>query len=701
VSAGAKHVPTFSLNPASWYLVAGAVFVLLGLQCLSGRSRLLQWHRLALSAAGLTWTAFYAMADRLALGRWAIASQLVIELSFQLAWFALLYRLLRGPYLLSMPETVRRGLQMFWALVALGAVVAGWIAAQDVLPAQPVFPLPVLATALICLALAAQLHRDAPVEDPVALRWLIWSGATIGCTQAIVFALMALVPGLSLASLAPRALPAAIAALLVAAAVRRRPQWSLAVFVSPQARAYAPRLLGMLGIFSALLVLAPALRAVPGAESGALAIVVLALFGLPVVALLFSEDLSARLRVFVSKHFLPFRYDYREEWLRLIDTLASPVQRLPLPERAIKAVAQIVGSPAGVLWLRRTEDEPFYCVANWNTRAWPDQPIAADDAALEFMLERQWIMDTAELNRDPGMYEGLQRPEWLERFPDALLVVPLISSEMLIGFIVLFQSSSAFRLTFEEIDLLRTSGRQIAAYLAQYQADQQLAEAQQFEAFNRLTAFVMHDLKNLIAQQSLVVRNAGRHKGNPKFFEDAIATIDNSVARMNRLLKQLQSGESAGPRQAVRLVDAVKDALARCSGRRPEPELVVPDESLVANLERERFVTVLSHLIRNAQEASADNGSVRVELQRRGEHAEIVIVDDGEGMEPDFLRNRLFRPFDSTKGSKGMGIGAYQARAFIVGSGGSLDVWSEPGRGSRFTITLPARVSESAAAVSV
>jgi len=693
-------VPTISLNPFYWYLAAGSAFLLLGLQTLAGRSRFMQWHRLSVALAGVVWSAFYATASNLALGRWTTAAQLVIELSFQFAWFALLYRLLRGPYLLSMPETVRRGLQGYWILVLLGALLAGGVSAQDILPVQTIVPLLILSTALVCLALAAQLHRDAPIEDPLALRWLIWAGAAVGGSQAVAFSLMALVPDLSLATLAPRVLPVAVAGLMVAAAVRRRPQWSLAVFVSPQARAYAPRVLGMLGIFFVLVVLAPVLRALPGADSGGLAVVVITLLGLPATALLFSEDLSARLRVFVSKHFLPFRYDYREEWLRLIDTLASPVQRLPLPERAIKAVAQIVGSPAGVLWLRRSEDEPFNCVANWNTRAWPDQAIPANDAALEFMRERQWIMDTAELNRDPDMYEGLQRPEWLERFPDALLVVPLISSEMLIGFIVLFQSSSAFRLTFEEIDLLRTSGRQIAAYLAQYQADQQLAEAQQFEAFNRLTAFVMHDLKNLIAQQSLVVRNAGKHKENPDFFEDAIATIDNSVARMNRLLKQLQSGKSAGPRKAVRLADALQDALARCGGRRPEPELDLPDDNLLANIERERFVTIVSHLVRNAQEATNDEGSVRVSLRRSGEQAEIEIRDDGEGMEPDFLRNRLFRPFDSTKGSKGMGIGAYQARAFVADSGGRLDVWSEPGRGSRFTISLPARVSESAAAVS-
>ncbi len=690
-------VPIPSISPFIWYLLASFAFLLLGLQTLLGRSRLLQWHRLGLAAAGLGWSVFFAV-DLLGwLPQIPQVATFGVELVFQFSWFALLYRLLRGPYLLSMPETVRRALQGYWLLVLLGGALTAWFTAQAVSAAEVDYPLLMLSAALLCLALSAQLRRDAPVEDLLALRWLIWAGAAVGGIQAVVFSLFALAPGMTDASAAPRAAVIAIAALFVAAAVRRRPQWSLAVFVSPQARAYAPRLLGMLSIFAAIVVLTPAVRVFPGADSGSTAIIILLLLGLPTIVLLFSEDLSARLKVFISKHFLAFRYDYREEWLRLIDTLASPAQRLPLPERAIKAVAQIVGSPAGVLWLRRNEDEPFLCVANWNTRAWPDQPVAADDPVLEFMRERQWIMDTAELNRDPDLYEGLQRPEWLERFPDALLVAPLISSEMLIGFIVLFQSSSAFRLTFEEIDLLRTSGRQIAAYLAQYQADQQLAEAQQFEAFNRLTAFVMHDLKNLIAQQTLVVRNAGKHKGNPEFFEDAIATIDNSVARMSRLLKQLQSGDSSGPSQSVRLIDALRDSVSRCSGRRPEPIMALPEHELLASLERERFVTVVSHLIRNAQEATSADGKVTISLRQVGSHAEIEIVDDGVGMEPDFLRNRLFRPFDSTKGSQGMGIGAYQARAFVVDAGGHLEVWSEPGRGSRFSISLPARVAESTA----
>jgi len=620
-----------------------------------------------------------------------------------LAWYGLLERMLRGPYLQSMPELIRRAVRWLWLLVAIaGFVVVLTPQLAGIVNTGVILNSGLLVLGLLAAVLAAQLYGEATIEPHAALRGFCLAAAVFAGSQSYLFAVTLLLDQLPAWLPLLRNIANLVSLGVLAWCLQSNPQWSLAIFVSPQARVYAPRLLAA---FAALLLIILAMPLYDAADAAPgdrfTAPLYVALLGALLTVVLFSERLRAQLRVFVSKHFLPFRYDYREEWLRLIDTLASPGQDEPLPERAIRCLAQIVSSPAGLLWMRESDTGPFHIVEAWNTQRPADGTVAPDDPVVLFMHERQWILDTAELQRRPELYPGLQRPSWLAVLPDGLLIVPLISNETTIGFVVLFQSSSAFRLTFEEIDLLRTSGRQIAAYLAQYQADQQLAEAQQFEAFNRLTAFVMHDLKNLIAQQSLVVRNAGRHKGNPKFFEDAIATIDNSVARMNRLLKQLQSGESAGPRQAVRLVDAVKDALARCSGRRPEPELVVPDESLVANLERERFVTVLSHLIRNAQEASADNGSVRVELQRRGEHAEIVIVDDGEGMEPDFLRNRLFRPFDSTKGSKGMGIGAYQARAFIVGSGGSLDVWSEPGRGSRFTITLPARVSESAAAVSV
>jgi len=204
-----------------------------------------------------------------------------------------------------------------------------------------------------------------------------------------------------------------------------------------------------------------------------------------------------------------------------------------------------------------------------------------------------------------------------------------------------------------------------------------------------LTAFVMHDLKNLIAQQSLMVKNAAKHKDNPAFFEDAMATIENSVARMNKLLRQLQSGDTSGPTERVVLSDALLEAIETTDNRQPDPQLENEAEGLAASLDRERFIAVIGHLIRNAQEATAIQGSVTIRLGTDKDVAIIRIEDDGCGMPADFIRNRLFRPFDSTKGSKGMGIGAYQARTFVVDAGGSLEVESEPGRGTIVIIHLP------------
>ncbi len=678
-------------NPVVWYGVCALIYVLLGGGLLLRSGGLLRQNMLAVAIGGIAWSIYCAAT----VGDSAVyrlnSADFLAEVLFMLTWFALLYRLLRGPYRQSMPETVRRCLYLFWALVvAAGSVVAWFVylgaGSEQVADNYHVIGLSV---ALLCFALSAQLNRDAPVENAVTLHSLAAAGGVMGGSQALLLGVATLAGSAPSLLIAVRLVAVGCAGLLLLYAARRRPQWSLDIFVSPQARAYLPRLLPMLAMLLVLLTLTPLTRTMLPADVQPLAGLMMGLAGAPIAVLMFSENLSARLLVFISKHFLPFRFDYREEWLRLIDTLASPEQRVPLPERSIKAVAQIVGAPAGLLWWRENDQQPYRCTATWNTRIWPDMEVQSDDPALRFMCDRQWILDTAELDRDPELYDGLNRPWWTEQLPEGLLVVPLISNEELLGFTVLFHSSSAFRLTFEGIDLLRTSGRQVAAHLAQYEGDKQLAEAQQFEAFNRLTAFVMHDLKNLIAQQSLMVKNAAKHKDNPAFFEDAMATIENSVARMNKLLRQLQSGDTSGPAERVMLGDALLEAIEQTENRQPEPQFENDGKNLMASIDRERFTAVIVHLIRNAQEATSASGTVTIRLAREEGAAIIRIEDDGCGMPGDFIRNRLFRPFDSTKGSKGMGIGAYQARTFVVDSGGSLEVESEPERGTAVVIRLP------------
>jgi putative PEP-CTERM system histidine kinase len=265
----------------------------------------------------------------------------------------------------------------------------------------------------------------------------------------------------------------------------------------------------------------------------------------------------------------------------------------------------------------------------------------------------------------------------------------MLQLKNLVGFFVLYEPPPPFQLTFEDRDLLKTVGRHIATQLAQHEADRKLAESRQFEAYNRLTAFMMHDLKNSIAQLQLIVANADRHKSNPEFIDDSIATIENAAERMTRLIEQISSASATLRLQQVVLDDLVRTAVARCAQRAPIPTLTALAADATIEADAERLTAVIEHVIRNAQDAATSASVVSVETSSADGEVTIQVTDTGRGMEPEFVRERLFRPFDSTKGSKGMGIGAYQTREYIQMLGGRVEVLSSPGSGTRFSITLP------------
>jgi putative PEP-CTERM system histidine kinase len=245
------------------------------------------------------------------------------------------------------------------------------------------------------------------------------------------------------------------------------------------------------------------------------------------------------------------------------------------------------------------------------------------------------------------------------------------------------------QINWEDRDLLKTACQQAASYLVLLEANEALAEAQQFEAFNRLSAFVVHDLKNLIAQLDLVVKNSAKHKNNPEFMEDAIGTVGHAVDKMNRLLKQLRKGRfEEGGEQFFDLNDALNEVIIEQSGFSPVPVLKSEVKSAKIVADYDRFVSVLGHLVRNAQEATASDGCVTIKLKRVSDVITIEIVDNGSGMDALFIKDRLFRPFETTKGNAGMGIGVYESREFIRSLGGKIQVESHVGVGTVFTIEL-------------
>lgn len=473
---------------------------------------------------------------------------------------------------------------------------------------------------------------------------------------------------------------------LIAVSAARNPRWSLDVHVSRQVVFHTATLTGA-GLY--LMAMAAAgyyVRFAGGAWGTLLQIAFLFAAGLFLLVLLFSGQLRARLRVLLNEHFFSFHYDYREEWLRFTDALSR--SGMEPPEAVVTALAGIVSSPGGMLWVKN-EGGAFELVERTNFPEPSSAFQSADGPFISFLQRSGWIVDLREYRSEPDLYQELEVPGWLVALPVAWLVIPLFFREDLCGFVVLGRSHVRQSLNWEDRSLLKTAGRQAAGHVAQYLADHALMRARQFEAFHQLSAYVAHDLKNLLAQQSLILANAEKHKGNPEFLDDVIRTVQSSVERMNRLMAQLRNGVREDRLTSLSVEQVVREAVSLHSVREPTPCVQKFANDLKTVADRERLRTVFGHIIQNAQEATGPGGAVIVRALKEGRFAVVEVQDDGVGMSQDFVRDRLFRPFDSTKGLTGMGVGVFESREFVRSLGGDVVVDSTPGKGSTFRIYLP------------
>jgi putative PEP-CTERM system histidine kinase len=267
--------------------------------------------------------------------------------------------------------------------------------------------------------------------------------------------------------------------------------------------------------------------------------------------------------------------------------------------------------------------------------------------------------------------------------------IPLVHQQRLIGMVLLAAPDYRRPLDWEDFDLLRTAGGQAASSLAEAQGQEALGKAQRFEEFNRRFAFILHDVKNLVSQLSLLSRNAERHADNPEFRADMLATLKSSVGKMNELLARLSPGASARVQQieAQPLRPLLTAAIAAKRGN--HEVRLVGETSMWAKVDGQALEQALGHLIQNAVEACSDSAPVTVSVDCRGSTAVISVSDQGVGMDSDFVRSHLFQPFSSTKQS-GFGIGSFEARSIVTAMGGRIEVDSRPGQGTTFTILVPA-----------
>ncbi len=553
-----------------------------------------------------------------------------------------------------------------------------------------------LVLALGGLVSLEQLYRNTRPDRRWYIKFLCLGLGGLFVYEFYLYADALLFKHLDIILWASRGLISAMLVPLLAVTVARNPDWSLDAFVSRDFVFHTTVVLGA-GLYLLLMATAGYYVKVYGGQWGeVLQITLLAGGAFTLLVIIFSGQARAWLWVFLNKHFFNYRYDYRKEWLSITTELSQPDDDMPLAERVIKALADLVESPSGFLW-SRTDSGRYLPKSQWGD---PDAEVpwlTGDNPLIVFLQKTGWIMNLEEVRNMPEKYEDLILPRWLKDDRNAWLLIPLFHGDVLLAMVLLNRPRANLEFNWEVIDVLKTAGSQAASFLVIEETANRLIEARQFEGFNRLSAFVVHDLKNLVAQLSLVVRNADRHVNNPEFVRDAMNTVDHAVAKMSRLLTQLKNIGGSQNRKEVALRKLLHEVISVRAGQLPRPRFVCHVAEEVTFLaQADRLASAFEHIIQNAQEAAGKQGWVKVTLSRTDSQAIVEVEDNGCGMDKDFVQKRLFKPFETTKGLSGMGIGAYESREYIRALGGDLTVQSLPGQGTCFRFVLPLATSETA-----
>ncbi|MCP5144164.1 MAG: PEP-CTERM system histidine kinase PrsK [Gammaproteobacteria bacterium] len=686
----------FSLPVISSFF-ATVAYLALSILLLAGyRGGRLSLHLLLAGSVSTLWFGahiYYYLTSSQVFG---VAALQIGEVARDATWFMFLTALLQH----QQPTRIERGVR--WGSIAALAA-AGLLGAYLLLMKYTAFTLGdakrdtgamlagFLGLTVLGLVLVEQLYRNTDTDRRWNIRYLC-----IGISAFLAYDFVMYVDALLFNRVNPdfwiaRGAINAVAVPLIAISAARNRDWNTNLFVSRRVVFHSGTIF-LAGAY--LLLIAGAgyyFQAYGGSWGGALRIVATFAGLVGLVALLFSSTLRRETQRFIATHFYRNKYEYGEEWRKFTHRLSAVGSDDPglLKTNIIAAIGHIMQSPGGLLW-ERDDQGGMVLTARWKTNSPPVQPIPMDHPCIARIAHDEWVIDLADYTARRAITDAVALPPAFLEPVGAWLLVPLFHDEELVGIVILLAPQAPPSITLEDVELLRTVGRQAASYLVLLRITEHLADARQFETYSKLSAFLVHDLKNVIAQLSLIQKNAVKHKHNPEFVEDAFNTIDAAVSRMNHMLAGLRQNQKSPARHSpVDLEVLAKKVVQHRQIQEPVPTLRVEASGVFVLGDGERLASVMEHLVQNAQDATPSEGQVEVVLSRSGHQALVTITDTGVGMDREFIDKRLFRPFDSTKGNAGMGIGVYESRDVVHQHGGRLDVTSQPGTGTSFTISLP------------
>jgi putative PEP-CTERM system histidine kinase len=695
-------IEAFPTTPAIWaYSVAATIFSIFTLQLiLSWQGGVRALVLLCASVASAAWTICIATALAFSMPDLWIAARAIdpIRLGIWLLFLLLLVGS-RGanPKLIGLIEISRSlsGLALVLVAAALLPYDAPW-QTPTINADSPIAFYAMLGIAILGLALCEQLYRRTPADRQWAIKPLVIGLSGMFALDLLLFSSAVLFKTIEPALWAARGIAHALVIFFVAVATARNASWTINLYISRDMVFHSTAMLAA-GVY--LLVVAGAGYWVHffGGEWGAtLKVTFIFAALLALGALMLSGSLRSRLRVFINKNLFSHRYDYRREWLQFTRQLGTSEPGETLYQQVIRSLAGLVESGGGAIWLEqkstyidgRNTHGSYAEIASLNLPSVSDVELATSEFVL-FFSRTGWVVELEEFRTAPDKYQGLVLPQWLTTLKGAWLVIPLMNVTDLDGFVILARPRTPVDINWEVLDLLKTASRQAASYLALFRTKEALVETEKFDAFNRMSAFVVHDLKNLIAQLALLLKNAERHRENPEFQADMLDTIAHVVKRMNHLMQQLGSGTT--PIEKPRAIELTR-ILQNIAQAKAVHNCVIKFEAgepLRARAHEDRIERVIGHMVQNAIEASApDSGIVFMRIFRQEKCAVLEIKDQGTGMSEDFIRRQLFHPFQTTK-RQGMGIGMYESFQYINSIGGNITVESKLGEGSCFSVFLP------------
>lgn len=444
-------------------------------------------------------------------------------------------------------------------------------------------------------------------------------------------------------------------------------------------------------------VLAQAITLFGGADNFELQAFVV-LVGIAALAvLLLSDRLRQKIRQFVSRHFQRPQHDFRKVWADFTRGMANRLNAPSLCNTAAELVSKTFKVLSVTIWRldERNSRLIFGASTSQTERAAGEGEWDAtmSGAILRGLQEHPEPFDLEKITGDWA--DQLKQVSPVQfRHGGNRMCVPLVASDRCQGVIVLADRVNGVPYTVEEIDLLKCIGDQIAAGLSNLRLTEELMAGKELEAFQTMSAFFVHDLKNAASSLSLMLQNLPVHFDDPAFREDALRGIGKTVARINQLIERLsvlRHSLELKPTDAD-LNQLVTEALTSLNGvagveivkqLNPLPSIAVDPELLQS---------VVTNLLLNAHDAVGGQGTIRVATHQVDGRAVLSVSDSGCGMSPAFMKDSLFRPFQTTK-KKGLGIGMFQSRMIVEAHRGTMQVESEPGKGTTFRVLLPLQPS--------